>query len=88
MCILDKNKDNLFSLNISLNTVNDVKDFVSAVTPLDCKVTVADGDYIIDGKSILGMFSFSLYNSFKVYVPMTHAEELIKVINKWIIEDK
>lgn len=44
---------------ISMHSINDVKEFVTAasLTPVD--IDVVSGRYTIDGKSILGLFSLS-----------------------------
>ena len=45
---------------ILLASVNDVKDFVSAVTTANCDIDIAADRYVIDAKSIMGIFSLDL----------------------------
>jgi hypothetical protein len=45
---------------ISLNKVNDVKEFVSISLNLCGEITLSSGRYCVDGKSILGIFSLDL----------------------------
>ena len=45
---------------IFLGTIERVKDFVNAVTRLDCDVDIVSGRYVIDAKSIMGIFSLDL----------------------------
>lgn len=45
---------------ILLSSVNDVKDFVSAVTTANCDIDIAADRYVIDAKSIMGIFSLDL----------------------------
>lgn len=43
-----------------LNSIDDVKDFVTAVSQFATDIDVIGGRYIIDAKSILGLFSLDL----------------------------
>ena len=47
-------------ITIRLMSVNDVKNFVSAVTFCSCDVDIAADRYIIDAKSIMGIFALDL----------------------------
>ncbi len=45
---------------VSLHTVNDVKQFVSAASTIPVDVDVISGRYTVDGKSLLGLCSLEL----------------------------
>ena len=45
---------------ITLNTINDVKEFVSAVSKCEFDVDLVSGRYVVDAKSIMGIFSLDL----------------------------
>lgn len=47
-------------VNIRLNTVNDVKMFVSEVMKYNCNFDIISDRYIVDAKSIMGIFSLDL----------------------------
>ena len=47
-------------VKIRLGTINDVKDFVNAVTLCDYDVDLVSGRYAIDAKSIMGIFSLDV----------------------------
>lgn len=47
-------------LYIKLESVDRVKDFVHAVSALDSDIDLVSGRYIIDAKSIMGIFSMNL----------------------------
>ena len=47
-------------VNIRLGTVNDVKMFVSTVTKYSCNFDIISDRYIVDAKSIMGIFSLDL----------------------------
>lgn len=56
---------------IRLSDVSVVKDFVAITAGLACELDVQHGRYIVDGKSIMGLFSLDLTNELTVVV---HAE--------------
>ena len=46
--------------NIRINTIEDVKNFVTTVTKCNYDVDIVSGRYAIDAKSIMGIFSLDL----------------------------
>ena len=46
--------------NLMLNSINDVKDFVNIVSKYDFDVDLTSGRYVVDAKSIMGIFSLDL----------------------------
>ena len=70
---------------IKLNTIDKVKDFVSRVSTFDCDVDILYGRYIIDGKSLMSIFSLDLMNSLKAVIHTDEYDEL-KLFNE-IMED-
>ena len=47
-------------LNISLNSIDKVKGFVSAVSSMDGDFDLSSDRYVVDAKSIMGIFSLDL----------------------------
>ena len=45
---------------VSLSSIEDVRQFVNAATRCPCEVDVLSGRYVVDAKSILGIFSLDL----------------------------
>ena len=45
---------------VSLTSIDDVRQFVKAATHCACDVDVLSGRYVVDAKSILGLFSLEL----------------------------
>lgn len=45
---------------VTLTSINHVKDFVTAASMCDCDIDVTSGRYTIDAKSIMGLFSLDL----------------------------
>jgi phosphotransferase system HPr-like phosphotransfer protein len=58
-----------------LKSINDVKDFVNISNKYDFDVDMTSGRYVVDAKSIMGIFSLDLSKSIKVEV---HAEDYSK----------
>ena len=48
------------TFNIMLKSINDVKDFVNIVSKYDFDVDLSSGRYVVDAKSIMGIFSLDL----------------------------
>ena len=53
---------------VSLSSIEDVRQFVNAATRCTCEVDVLSGRYVIDAKSIMGLFSLDLSQPVKVEV--------------------
>ena len=45
---------------IRLSTIADVRDFVNIVTAYNGDIDLSSGRYVVDGKSIMGIFSLDL----------------------------
>ena len=54
------------SVNILLNSINDVKAFVNVVSKYDFDIDLTSGRYIVDAKSIMGIFSLDLSKPIKL----------------------
>ena len=48
------------TVQISLNSIDKVKSFVNAITQFDYDFDLISGRYVIDAKSIMGIFSLDL----------------------------
>lgn len=59
---------------IQLTSVSDIKAFVDAASRLDCDVDVICGRYLVDGKSIMGLFSIDLSEPIQVEVHGSQAQ--------------
>ena len=54
------------TFNIMLNSINDVKNFVNTVNKYDFDVDLTSGRYVVDAKSIMGIFSLDLSKPIKL----------------------
>lgn len=76
-------------MKIKLNTVNDVKEFVSICEKYKYdSIEVKQGRWIIDGKSIMGVFSLNLTQELDVNIDSESEESKINFycsVDKWKI---
>ena len=72
-------------LNIALRSINDVKDFVNSVNKYDFDVDLTSGRYIVDAKSIMGIFSLDLSKPIKVEIHSDNCDEFCKEIKNFIV---
>ena len=76
------------SFAVQLTSVADIKEFVDAANRLDCDLDVICGRYLVDGKSIMGLFGLDL-NAPIVMRTEGEGEELaafLKEVGKYIVE--
>ncbi len=69
---------------IMLGSINEVKNFVNMVNKYDCDVDLISGRYVVDAKSIMGIFSLDLAKPIKVEVHSDNAAELEAEIQSFI----
>lgn len=74
------------TFNILLKSINDVKDFVNVVNKYDFDVDLTSGRYIVDAKSIMGIFSLDLSKPIKVEVHGDKSDVFINEIKHFIVE--
>ncbi len=60
------------TVQISLNSIDKVKAFVNDITKFDNDFDLVSGRYVIDAKSIMGIFSLDLSKPIDLSI---HAEE-------------
>ena len=59
---------------VALTSIDDVKHFVDAASRCPCEVDVLSGRYVINAKSIMGLFSLDLSQPVQVEVHGTDAQ--------------
>jgi phosphotransferase system HPr-like phosphotransfer protein len=75
------------TINVSLFSNTDVKDFVNIVSRYDFDIDLVSGRYVVDAKSIMGIFSLDLSKPIDLTI---HAEDeldrIMGVIAPYIVE--
>ncbi|MCX7714449.1 MAG: HPr family phosphocarrier protein [Clostridia bacterium] len=74
------------TFNLVLSSINDVKDFVNIVSKYDFDVDLTSGRYVVDAKSIMGIFSLDLSKPIKVEVHNDNCDEFMGELKKFIVE--
>ncbi len=70
-------------INIILGNVKDIREFVNEVIMLDYDVDLAQGRYLIDAKSIMGIFALDLLSPITVIAHTDYAEDFFDKIKKF-----
>ena len=74
------------TVQISLNSIDKVKSFVNDITKFNNDFDLVSGRYVIDAKSIMGIFTLDLSKPINLNI---HAEEnmedILKVLAPYII---
>lgn len=69
---------------VMLSSINDVKNFVNAVTKYDYEIDLISGRYVVDAKSIMGIFSLDLSKPIEVEIHSDDCEALLQDIAPYI----
>ena len=75
------------TVQISLNSINKVKSFVNDITKFDCDFDLVSGRYVIDAKSIMGIFSLDLSKpiDLNIHTSESETEEILKVLETYLV---
>lgn len=73
---------------IKLNTINEVKEFVNIVLQCPYDVDLVSGRYIIDAKSLMGIFSLDLTRpiDLEADIDSDDVEKLLKKIDFCVVK--
>lgn len=76
-------------INISLNSIEKVKTFVNLITQYDNDFDLVSGRYVIDAKSIMGIFSLDLSQPIELNIHLHDESELapiMEALKPYIVE--
>ena len=75
------------TVKISLNSIDKVKSFVNDVTRFDTDFDLVSGRYVIDAKSIMGIFSLDLSKPIDLSIHSEDkTEEIIEILAPYIVK--
>lgn len=76
-------------LLVQINSINDVKQLVTSTTMLECDIDVLSGRYLVDAKSIMGLFSLDLGKPVIIQIHGTDEQfdELYSSVERLVLED-
>ena len=73
------------TLMIRLNGVDDIRAFVNAVATCEYDLDLKNGRYVVDAKSIMGIFSLDLSSPLELVIYGEHEDEVVKRIEKFLV---
>ena len=71
------------SVKISLQMAQNVKDFVKIVQDYPYEIDLKSDKYVVDAKSILGIFSLDLSKPLTVEIHSDDCDDLIEALKKF-----
>ena len=76
------------TVQISLNSIDKVKSFVNEITKYDYDFDLVSGRYVIDAKSIMGIFSLDLSKSIDLNIHETDAalDEILVTLKPYLVD--
>lgn len=75
------------TVSISLNSIDKVKAFVNDISKYDFDFDLVSGRYVIDAKSIMGIFSLDLSKTIdlNIHAEGSNLEDVLVVLKPYII---
>ena len=73
------------SVDIKLSSIQDVRDFVNIVSKYEMDIDLLSGRYIVDAKSIMGIFSLDLLKPIQLTAHSEDTAALMEEIKPYII---
>lgn len=75
------------TVQISLNSIDKVKSFVNVITKYDFDFDLISGRYVIDAKSIMGIFSLDLSKPIELNIHTEdESSDVMEALKPYIIE--
>lgn len=75
------------TVDISLNSIDKVKSFVNTISKFDFDFDLVSGRYVIDAKSIMGIFSLDLSKpiTLNIHADDTEIDSIMGVLEQYIV---
>ena len=75
------------TVKISLNSIDKVKSFVNEITKFDYDFDLVSGRYVIDAKSIMGIFSLDLSKPIDLNIHGSSEDsDILEALKPYIVE--
>ena len=75
------------TVQIFLNSIDKVKSFVNDLTKYDVDFDLVSGRYVVDAKSIMGIFSLDLSKPIDLNIHTEEgADEVLELLNPYIVK--
>jgi phosphotransferase system HPr-like phosphotransfer protein len=77
---------NMKTCQIKLTSIQDVREFMEIVTRCDFEIDLCSGRYVVDAKSIMGIFSLDLMSAITLTAHTDNSDKLFLELNKFIVK--
>ena len=74
------------TVKISLNSIDKVKSFVNVISQFDSDFDLISGRYVIDAKSIMGIFSLDLAQPIDLTIHADNDDEIMKALDTYLVK--
>ena len=74
------------TIKVSLFSNTDVKDFVNIVSKYDFDIDLVSGRYVVDAKSIMGIFSLDLTKPIQVDLHTDDANAIMEELKPYTVQ--
>lgn len=74
------------TVHISLNSIDRVKSFVNDITRFENDFDLVSGRYVIDAKSIMGIFSLDLSKPIDLNIHTDDVDMILQVLSPYIVD--
>ena len=75
------------TVQISLNSIDKVKSFVNDISKFDFDFDLVSGRYVIDAKSIMGIFSLDLAKpiDLNIHAEGAHLDSVLELLKPYLV---
>lgn len=74
------------SVKVNINSIDKVKKFVNILAKYDGNYDLVSGRYVIDAKSIMGIFSLDLSQDIELVLQGEGNDEVIRAIDEFVVK--
>ena len=74
------------TVNICLDSIDKVKAFVNTITKFDSDFDLISGRYVIDAKSIMGIFSLDLSKPIQLDIHSESVDDIMSALAPYIVQ--
>ncbi|MGN0367370.1 MAG: HPr family phosphocarrier protein [Wujia sp.] len=77
----------MLEVQVSLNSIEKVKSFVNDISGFNAEFDLVSGRYVIDAKSIMGIFSLDISKPIDLNIHTeTETEEIMAALKPYLVE--
>ena len=74
------------TVKIRLSSIEAVRDFVEIVRKYDSEIDLSSGRYVVDAKSIMGIFSLDLMNPITLTVHSDNCDDIMESLKSYLVD--